>query len=225
MRKKIVAAVVLTVLAAACIHVVVNVYFPESEAKGALATLEDELLKEPVPANTPKNQPEKPAPKKDGSTLSKSKPARQSRVIGLSESLNAHAAERVTEQELYRRIKAMPHVVEAYERMEARLARVNALRDSGAVGEGNDGLLHPRKPLNDRRAQRTVDDENADRSKVIRGLAKAVLRAQGITVNRENLDNVLPKAAETFAALRRSKAHSGWWVQTSNGTWKRKGGK
>lgn len=223
MRKKIAVVVVLTILAAACFHVVVNVYFPESEAQGALATLEDELLRDPAPANVPKEQPRKPGPvKKDGSALSKSKPAEQSRLIGLSESLSANAAERVTEQELYRRIKAMPHVVEAYERMASRLTRVNALRDSGAVGEGMDGLLHSMKPLNNRRAQRTVDDENADRKKVIRGLAKAGLLAQGITANRENLDKVLPKAAKTFAALRRSKAHPGWWVQKADGTWKHK---
>lgn len=222
MKKKIAVAVVLTILAAACIHVVVNVYFPETEAKGALAALEDELLVPPAPADNKKQQPKKPTAEKGDTKSSKSTPAEQSRVIGLSQALNAHAGEKVTEQELYRRIKAMPRVVEAYKRMESRLVRVNALRDSGAVGEGRDGRLHPRKPLNDRRVQRTVDDENADRRKVIRGLAKASLLAQGITVNRENLDKVLPKAARTFAALRRSKAHPGWWVQKADGTWKRK---
>ncbi len=229
MKRRITIAIVLTFVAMACFRVVINVYFPESEAKGALATLEDELLKE-SPGESAPAQPEKPAgdngrkvkPEKTGRPDSKPS-LQQSRVVGLFESQSPRAAVRVTEQQLYERIKAMPHVIEAYQRMAARLPRVNALRDSGAVGEGNDGMLHERRPITSRRDRRTISDENADRRKVIHGLAKADLLAQGLPVDREHINSVTPQAAATFASLRRSKAKPGWWVQKTDGSWKRKG--
>jgi hypothetical protein len=217
MKRRLTMAVVLSLVTFACIHVVVNVYFPESEAKGALATLEGELLKgspaaSPAPAPAPKKAPND-QPQKG---------SKESAVIGLFQTQTAYAAERVTEEEIYNRIKSMPRVVEAYQRMAARLSRVNALRDEGLVGEGNDGMLHPRGQVDNRRDQRTIEDENADRRIVIHGLAKASLQAQGLKADSQNLDRVLPDAAATFAALRRDKAHSGWWVQKPDGSWKRK---
>ncbi len=87
-------------------------------------------------------------------------------------------------------------------------------------GEGNNGLLVARGAITDRRDQRTIDDENADRNIVIRGLARAILQAQG--ASESNLDQVLGKAAGTFAALRRDRAASGWWIQMPDGSWKKK---
>lgn len=194
-------------LAVACIHVVVNVYFPESAAKGALATLEDELLKG-SPA------PEAPAPPPA--------PQPQSFLRSLLTPQVAHAQGAVSEAEIYNRIKGMPDVVEAYQRIGARMPRVDALRASGAVGEGNDGLLSIRGALADRRDQRTVDEENADRQAVIRGLARAAVLAQGMEATEANISQVMAGARATFAALRQEKAQPGWWIQSPDGSWKQK---
>lgn len=193
--------------ALACIHVVVNVYFPESAAKGALAALEDELLKgSPAPA------PADPAP-----------PQPQGSLGSLFRPAVAHAQAAVSEADILNRIKGMPEVVEAYQRIGARMARVDALRASGTVGEGKDGLLSVRGALADRRDQRTVEDENADRQAVIRGLARASVQAQGMVASEENIQQVLSGAQGTFAAMRREKAQPGWWIQMPDGSWKPKG--
>lgn len=198
----------------ACIHVVVNVYFPEAEAKGALATLEDELLHSapPKPAETaPAPKPgEPPAPK----PLSFLRAWAQPQV--------ACAAGPVTEEQIVAQIRSMPEVMDAYRRMAGRMPRVDALRNAGQVGEGKDGLLSPRGALPERRDQRTVEDENADRQVVIHGLARASLAAQGQAVTDEALNQVLHDSASTFADLRRDRAHSGWWIQAADGTWAKK---
>ena len=215
MMKRTALLLFVATLAVACIHVVVNVYFPEAEAKGALATLEDELLrpapkKAPeVPAETPKPQ-EQPAPKP------------QAGVFGWFRPGIAYAAGSISEEQIYNQIKSMPQVLAAYQRMASRLHRVDALRAAGLVGEGRDGLLQVRATLSDRRDQRTMEDENADRTTVIRGLAEATLTAQGQPVGEETLAKVLPDAGSTFAALRREKAQSGWWIQMPDGSWKKK---
>ncbi len=213
MIKRTVLLLMFTLCAVACIHVVVNVYFPESEAKGALANLEDELLK-PPPPKAPEAPPEPPKPEQA--------PVPQSRLLRWFQPATAYAAGSVSEEQIYQQIKSMPQVLQAYQRMGARLNRVNALRSSGVVGEGKDGLLAPRGTVTDRREQKTIDDENADRAVVIRGLAKASLAAQGQGVTEEAINQVLPDAAATFAALRREKAERGWWIQLPDGTWTRK---
>lgn len=199
--------------AVACIHVVVNVYFPEAEAKGALATLEDELLNPPAP-KAPEGQP---APNQDPGA-----PKPQSLLLQWFQPTALHAAGPVTEEQIVAQIRSMPEVMDAYRRMAARMSRVNALRDGGLAGEGNDGLLNPRTALADRKDQRTVEDENADRRTVIRGLARASLVAQGQDASGEAVDEVLPDSAATFAALRRDRAHPGWWIQQPDGTWGKK---
>lgn len=199
--------------AVACIHVVVNVYFPEAEAKGALATLEDELLNAPAP-KAPEGQPApNPAPKT---------PKPQALLRQWFQPTALYAAGPVTEEQIVAQIRSMPEVIEAYRRMAARIGRVNVLRDAGLVGEGSDGLLKPRADLHDRKDQRTVEDENADRRSVIRGLARASVAAQGHDPSSDAVDQVLPDSAATFAALRRDKARPGWWIQQADGAWVRK---
>jgi hypothetical protein len=211
MIKRMSLMLALTLCAMACIHVVVNVYFPESEAKGALASLEDELLR-PAPAKVPESPAaqEAPAPKQQGLLLLWFQPA------------VAHAAGPVSEDQIYQQIKSMPLVLEAYQRMGGRLGRVDALRASGLVGEGSDGLLKVRGTVSDRRDQRTIEEENSDRATVIKGLAKASLVAQGQPANEENLQQVMPGATAAFATLRRERALAGWWVQGADGSWKQK---
>jgi len=202
--------VVLAILVTlACIHVVVNVYFPESAAKGALATLEDELLKGSPPAGgTAPPAPEPPKP--------------QSLLRSLWTPQIAYAQAAISEADILNRIKGMPEVVEAYQRIGSRMGRVDALRASGSVGEGKDGLLVVRGSLADRRDQRTVDDENADRQAVIRGLARAAVQAQGLPASEENIGQVIEGSRGTFAALRRDRAQAGWWIQMPDGNWRQK---
>jgi hypothetical protein len=202
-------------LAISCIHVVVNVYFPEAEAKGALATLEDELLRAPAP-KAPENQP---APQKPADPPS---PKSQSLLSNWLKPQRVYAASPITEEQIVTKIRSMPAVLDAYRRMASRMARVDALRASGLAGEGNDGLLKRRGDLSDRKDQRTLEDENADRSTVIRGLAEASVAAQGQAVTEEAVNQVLPDAAATFAALRREKAQPGWWIQKPDGNWVKK---
>ena len=219
--KRTLGATILLLAALSCIHVVVNVYFPASEAKGALASLEDELLAG-SPGKTPSTQekPAQPATPQEPATPPKG--PRESAWLGLFHPQVAYAAGSVTEEEIYNRIKSMPQVVEAYQRIGARMARVDALRQSGLVGEGNDGLLKPRQAIADRRDQRTIEEENADRLVVIRGLAKAALLAQGQAVTAAAISRVEPDAAATFASLRREKAQAGWWIQMPDGSWRKK---
>jgi|WetSurMetagenome_2_1015567.scaffolds.fasta_scaffold43850_2 uncharacterized protein len=202
-------------LAISCIHVVVNVYFPEAEAKGALATLEDELLRAPAP-KAPEGQP---APQKPADAPA---PKPQSLLLNWLKPQKAYAATPITEEQIVTKIRSMPAVLDAYRRMASRMARVDALRASGLVGEGNDGLLKRRGDLTDRKDQRTLEDENADRGTVIRGLAEASVAAQGQAVTEEAVNQVLPDAAATFAALRREKAQPGWWIQKPDGNWVKK---
>lgn len=207
--RRAVLAVLVVLLTLACIHVVVNVYFPESAAKGALATLEDELLKGSTPA--------------EGTTppaLEAPKPQSLLRSLWVPETAYAQAA--ITEADMLNRIKGMPEVVEAYQRIGSRMGRVDALRAAGTVGEGKDGLLVVRGALADRRDQRTVDEENADRRAVIRGLARAAVQAQGLPTTEENIAQVLGGSGTTFAALRRDRAQGGWWIQMPDGSWKQK---
>jgi uncharacterized protein YdbL (DUF1318 family) len=204
------------VLAISCIHVVVNVYFPEAEAKGALATLEDELLRSPAP-KAPEGQP---APQKPGEP---EPPKPQSQFFRWIQPEVVFAASPITEEQIVAKIRSMPAVLDAYGRMAARMARVDALRTSGLAGEGNDGLLKKRGDMPDRKDQRTFEDENDDRRIVIRGLAEASLSAQGQPVTEDAVSQLLPDSAATFAALRREKAQPGWWVQQPDGTWSKKG--
>jgi len=213
MIKRIGLLLFVALCAVACIHVVVNVYFPEAEAKGALTTLEDELLNPPAP-KAPEGQQ---APSPDPQT-----PKPQSLLLQWFRPTALYAAGPVTEEQIVAQIRSMPEVMDAYRRMAARIGRVNGLRDGGLVGEGKDGLLSPRAPLADRKDQRTVEDENADRRIVIRGLARASVAAQAQDASGEAVDQVLPDSAATFAALRRDKAHPGWWIQLPDGTWAKK---
>ena len=213
MIKRTALILTLAVFAVACIHVVVNVYFPEAEAKGALATLEDELLNPPAPKTPGGPQAPNPDPKA---------PKPQSFLLQWFQPTALYAAGPVTEEQIVAQIRSMPEVMDAYRRMAARISRVNGLRDAGLVGEGSDGQLKPKADLPGRKDQRTVEDENADRRTVIRGLARASVAAQGQEASGEAVDQVLPDSAATFAALRRDKAHPGWWIQLPEGTWVRK---
>ncbi|MFM8338065.1 MAG: YdbL family protein [Opitutaceae bacterium] len=93
-------------------------------------------------------------------------------------------------------------------RMEKRIGSINALKDRGAVGENNRGLLEGRGALGGA-DQQVVNDENSDRRKVY-----AALAAQ----TGAGADEVGRKRAAQLADL----ARPGHWVQTAGGEWRRK---
>ena len=120
-------------------------------------------------------------------------------------------------------IKKMPDVVTAYKEMGGRLPEIDRLRDSGAAGEGNNGLLAVRdEKLMTGESRRLVEMENANRRTVINGMARAIIRINRVPENDANMNQVRPQATEQFAALRRDSAKKGWWIQDQNGNWSRK---
>jgi len=120
-------------------------------------------------------------------------------------------------------VKRMPEVVNAYKEMGARLPGIDKLRDSGAVGEGKNGVLVVRdEKLMTPEGKRLVDAENGNRGTVMNGMARAIIRINRVPENESNLKQVLPQAVEQFAALRRDSAKKGWWIQDQYGNWARK---
>ncbi len=116
---------------------------------------------------------------------------------------------------------ASPHSL--WKDQGARLPQIDKLRDSGAVGEGKDGLLVVRdEKLMTPESRRLVDMENGNRRTVINGMARAIIRINRVPENESNLKQVLPQATEQFAAIRRDSAKKGWWIQDQYGNWTRK---
>jgi hypothetical protein len=120
-------------------------------------------------------------------------------------------------------VKKMPDVVAAYKEMGARLPQVDRLRDSGAVGEGKNGLLVVREEKGVTPADRSlISAENENRGTIMNGMARAIVRINRVPENEQNIKQVMPQAVEQFASVRRSSAKKGWWVQESDGNWSQK---
>lgn len=93
-------------------------------------------------------------------------------------------------------------------RMERRLPDLAALKDKGAAGENNRGLLEARGAVG-AGDQQVIDGENADR----RAVYAAIARETG-----SSAEEVGRKRAAQLAGL----ARPGHWVQASDGVWRRK---
>ena len=120
-------------------------------------------------------------------------------------------------------VKKMPDVVAAYKEMGARLPQIDRLRDSGAVGEGKNGLLEVREEKGVTPADRSlISAENENRRTIMNGMARAIVRINRVPENEQNIKQVMPQAVEQFASVRRSSAQKGWWIQESDGNWSRK---
>jgi uncharacterized protein YdbL (DUF1318 family) len=91
--------------------------------------------------------------------------------------------------------------------MRQRVAAIDALKASGAVGEANTGLLAVRTPGPD--AAQVVAVENADRAVIFGELAK---RTGGTPAD----------AGRTFARQIATASKPGVWLQREDGTWYRK---
>ncbi|RNC71871.1 MAG: DUF1318 domain-containing protein [Desulfuromonadales bacterium] len=203
---------------ASCAFITVNVYFPEKEVKKAFQTLDDRYLKEggetkpPVEAPSPEAVPppgEKPQSLRHGQRWS------------LSLGAAAWAAEDLAGG-LVAELSRMPEVVRAYEEMKGRLQLLDRLRDSGAVGESNAGLLVVRDRTKLGGSQAVVDAENTSRTAVIAGMARAIVRTAGQPETPDAIGQVRGRAAASFAQTRQDAARQGWWIQLVNGRWVQK---
>jgi uncharacterized protein YdbL (DUF1318 family) len=205
-RIKGVAGILLLVLVS-CAIITVNVYFPEKEVKEAYKELEKELMTPESPGQAPTSKPE-------------GKPEGSLKFEFIS---SAYAQERPLSGRIAEIVRKMPEVVSAYRAIGARIPEIDKLRDSGLVGEGNNGMLVVRdEKLMTPDAKRLVALINENRRTIITGMSRAIIRINRAPENEQNLKQVLPQATEQFAAIRRDSAKKGWWIQDQYGNWTRK---
>ncbi len=197
-------AVAFLFIIVSCAVITVNIYFPEKDVKEAYKTLEKELM-------GPAVQPDE---KKPGGSPESSM---RFHLIASAYAQEAGISEKIAEI-----VKKMPDVVNAYKDMGARIADIDRLRDSGAVGEANNGLLVAREGTLTAGDQKLVDTENANRKTVMMGMTKAIIRINRVQENEANIRQVMPQAVEQFAAIRRDAAKKGWWIQDVSGNWTKK---
>jgi len=188
-----------------CAIITVNIYFPEKDVKEAYKILEEELM-----------SPDEQKPDEQTPDV---KPQSSIQFEFVS---SAYAQEEDLSGKITEIVKKMPDVVNAYEEMGARIADTDRLRDSGIVGEGNNGLLVVREGVLTPTDKKIVDMENKNRKTVINGMAKAIIRINRQPENEENMNQVLPQAVEQFTAVRRDSAKTGWWIQDPSGNWSKK---
>jgi hypothetical protein len=201
-------------LLAACAFITVNVYFPEKDVKQAYKSLDEMLLKKGIPQQEPSEKP--PAGEQESPDQ---KPVSLLPSFGL---VAEAAAQDDLSDRLASELSGMPEVQKAYDEMRARLPQLNALRDSGAVGESANGSVVVRDPAKAGASQALVQAENNNRKTVILAMAKAILRINKQPETKEALQQVSGKAATTFADARREEARQGWWIQLANGRWVQK---
>lgn len=200
-------------LLAACAFITVNVYFPEKDVKQAYKSLDEMLLKKGA-----QQEPAEKAPSGE-QAVPEGKP------VSLLPSFSL-VAEALAQDDLADRLASElsgnPEVQKAYGEMRARLPQLNALRDSGAVGEASDGRVAVRDPSKTGAVQALIQAENNNRKTVIVNMAKAILRINKQAETKDALGQVIGKAAATFADTKRDEAMKGWWIQLANGRWVQK---
>ncbi len=219
MKRK--AKYLLTALAfiiASCAVITVNIYFPEKDVKEAYKELEKELMAPGTPGQEQEKKPEVQPEGQPGSAP-ESKPQSSIEFDIVS---NAYAQGSDTAAKIRDIIKKMPDVVAAYKEIGAMIPETDKLRDRGAVGEANSGLLVEREgPLSPSEKQ-LVAKMNENRKIVIKGMAKAIIRINRVPENDLNLKQVMPQATAQFASIRQDSAKKGWWIQDSSGNWSKK---
>lgn len=205
-------------LLAACAVITINVYFPEKAAKEAYKSLDDMMLKNPstpaIPPPVMEQQPPQAPAAQPESFLN--------RFLHVSLITAAYAADAESDA-LAVEVASMPEVTRAYEEMSRRLPRLTALFDSGAVGLTSQGLVSVRDKSKVNPADETlVSAENSSRKVVVSAMAKAILKITKQEDSKAARDQVMGKAAATFAETKREAAKPGWWIQGVNGRWLQK---
>ena len=207
-RKRLLVAGVL-IFMASCAVITVNIYFPEKDVKEAYKALEKELMG-PAKGEQEKQPPGKPEGKPESS-------------IRFELVHAAYAQDRGLSDKIAEIVRKMPDVVNAYKEIGSRRADMDRLRESGAAGEGNNGMLVVRDEKLLSPADRSlIDTVNQNRKTVIQGMTKAIIRINRAPENEQNLKQVMSQAVAQFAALRRDSARKGWWIQNPDGNWVRK---
>jgi uncharacterized protein YdbL (DUF1318 family) len=191
-----------------CAVITVNIYFPEKDVKEAYKELEKELM-----TTEPKKEGQQPQ------QMPGTKPGSSLRFDFVA---MAYAQEPGLSEKIADIIKKMPDVVNAYKERGSRMAETDRIRNEGAVGEGNDGMLVVREGTLSAADRKIVEMENANRRTVILGMTKAIIRLNRLQETPENIQQVKPQATAQFADLRRDSAKRGWWVQDPGGNWVRK---
>jgi len=206
-------------LLTACAIITVNVYFPEKAVKDAYKSLDDMLLKngadKPPPAGVqPGGEPAVPVEKP------------QSRLFNELSTFSFEGVAQADENyadDLAVELAGMPEVLKAYDEMSRRLPRLTVLFDSGAVGLTNQGLIMVRdKSKTSAQDDGLISAENQSRKTVINSMAKAILKITKVKESKPALDQVLGKAAATYAETKRDAAKPGWWYQLPNNRWLQK---
>ena len=203
---------------AACAIITVNVYFPEKAVKEAYKSLDDMLLKEngtqPATEKQPGAEPVQPEAKPQSGLFNE--------LPSLGLCATAHAADNVGD-ELAVEMAGMPEVVRAYDAMSKRQSKISSLFDSAAVGLSSQGLVVARDKSKLTPADEAlISQENQDRKTVISSMAKSILKLNKTEESKAALNQVMGKAAATYAETRRDAAKTGWWMQQQNGRWLQK---
>jgi uncharacterized protein YdbL (DUF1318 family) len=204
-------------LLAACAFITVNVYFPEKDVKQAYKSLDEMLMKQNAPeqgSDVKEPEQKEKAPEQKPVSWLRSLP-------GVSFVAEASAQDDLGTR-LATELAGIPEVQKAYEEMRNRLTELNALRDSGVVGEAADGSVALRDQSSAKIAQPVIQAENANRKTVIQNMAKAILRMNKQPETKDAMKQVIGKAAATFAETKREEAKAGWYIQLANGRWVQK---
>ena len=205
-------------LLGACAVITVNVYFPEKAAKEAYKSLDEMLLKSGDKVSPSDNKPAVPP----GEPQAKPQSSLFNELRFFSLVPAAYAADNEADA-LAIELSSMPEVLKAYEEMSRRLPTLNGLFASGAVGLTNQGLVSVREKTKvTPQDESLIAAENQSRKTVVMSMAKAILKLNKQKESKAALDQVLPKAAATFADTKREAAQPGWWTQLQNGKWVQK---
>ncbi len=206
-------------LLAACAIITVNVYFPAEDAKEAYKSLDGMLLKnkeEKAPNGEKLPLPELKAPEAGP----------QSRLFDRMPSISfcsvAYAASNFSD-DLAVELAGMPEVNKAYDEMSQRLPRLTELFNSGAIGLTSQGLITVRdKTKVTPQDEALVHAENQSRKTVVGSMAKAIIKLTKQAADAATMEQVMGKAADTYAETKREAAKPGWWMQLPNGRWVQK---
>ncbi len=183
--------------------VTINIYFPAAAAE----KVADEIIQE-IQQEQKDKKSSSEAPLEPQSGLSERQLSWYRKIDGVIDFFvrpaNAEANLSVDTPEI-RRIRAS---------MQGRFADLKPFYDQGLIGIKADGLLTVKGsvPLKDRnKVNKLVAAENAERNKLYQAIA-----------NANGHPDWVRQIKETFAARWVGNARSGWWYQTSNGSWKQK---
>ena len=183
------------ILLSAC--VTVNIYFPAAAVQRAA----DEIVKETWGGPTGKSEPIQPQ-----SLLQIAPDGMLS--LGLTREVFAQEPDINVSNPAIRGLR---------ESIKRRSGAIKPFMDKGNAGINQDGLLVVRGSeglsLKDRaEVQQLIEAENRDREALYAEIAKA-----------NNIPSeAVPKIKGIFARSWVDQAQSGWWIQDSQGTWKRK---